>query len=71
VGEGELLAGATHDAAMMLDRHPPVNRQFPASRDRVQDKILRLGADVLDFQVRGERFSLSLEEGRGEADPID
>jgi hypothetical protein len=34
---------------------------------RVQHKNLGLGADALDFPVRGERFSL-LEEGRGEVD---
>jgi hypothetical protein len=34
-------------------------RVFTALR---QDKILRLGADALDFQVRSERFSLSSEE---------
>ena len=36
---------------------------------RAQDKILRLGADALDIQSRGEQFSL-LEEGRGEDEPL-
>jgi hypothetical protein len=46
----------------LATKAPSLSSQFLDNRrPSVQDKILRLGADALDFQLRGKQFSLGGE----------